>query len=278
MAFQPGPVAMAAVSPTSILNKTLSGFGQAIVGGVVPALQSNFSQSTLVNIGVNAGIGAAVNLASSVDLFSAVGLSSSALTSLVPSLLSGDVNNILAQTITNAGGVSALVDNIFNKTTAVASSETGDMWGKLEFPGAGTDGEAKANFGNSETASNYSLGTGGADVTFTLTRANRGPQEYGSATASNTPTTGNTVGTDQYTGKVPNAASPAANAAVNAKTSSMTNASSGAIGKTPFTSSGDAKLDSWAPNAPVTAPINNNLRSSDRISDDPLLQSWAPSK
>ena len=275
MAFQPGPVAMAAVSPTSILNKTLSGFGQAIVGGVVPALQSNFNQSTLINIGVNAGVGAAVNLVSSVDLFSAVGLSSSALTSLVPSILSGNINNILAQTITSAGGVGALVDSIFNKTT---SSETGEMWGKLEFPGAGTDGEAKANFGSSETAGNYSLGAGGADVTFTLTRANRGPQEFGSAKASNTPTTGNTVGTNQYTDKVPNVASPASNAATNAKTSAMTNSSSGAIGKTPFTSSGDVKLDSWAPGKSVIAPIENNLRSSDRVSDDPLLQSWAPSK
>jgi hypothetical protein len=182
-----------------------------------------------VNIGVNAAVGTAVNIASGLNLFKATGLPASAITSLVPSLLSGNINNILNNTISSAGGFANLLQNNFiggpvgNALSNLGGflggtkAKTGEKWGKKEFPGAGTEGEAPANYNKN----NYTLGTGGADVVFTLTRANRGPQEDAAAAASNTPTVKNTLSTNQFTSKVPNQASKAFSPAVLAKQKSM---------------------------------------------------------
>ena len=239
MAFTPGPVPMVGATPsvpikprnsnlTNIQTQIYQGFGNAIGTALNQTLQGGQSQS-IVNIGVNAAVGTAVNIASGLNLFKATGLPASAITSLVPSLLSGNINNILNNTISSAGGFANLLQNNFiggsvgNALSNLggflggAETQTGEKWGKLEFPGAGTEGEAPANYNNN----NYSLGTGGADVVFTLTRANRGPQEDAAAAASNTPSIKNTLGVNQFTSKVPNSASKAFSPAVLAKQKSM---------------------------------------------------------
>lgn len=239
MAFIPGPVSMVGVSPsvpikppnpnlTNIKTQIYRGFGSAINTAINQTLQGGQSQD-IVNIGVNAAVGTAVNIATGLNLFKATGLPASAITSLVPSLLSGNINNILSSTISSAGGFANLLQNNFiggsiggalsnlGGFLGGTQAQTGEKWGKKEFPGAGTEGEAPANYNNN----NYTLGTGGADVVFTLTRANRGPQEDAAAAASNTPTVKNTLSTNQFTSKVPNQASKAFSPAVLAKQKSM---------------------------------------------------------
>jgi hypothetical protein len=239
MAFIPGPVPMVGISPsvpikppnpnlTNLRTQVYQGFGSAINTALNQTLQGGQSQD-IVNIGVNAAVGTAVNIATGLNLFKATGLPASAITSLVPSLLSGNINNILSDTVNSAGGFANLLQNNFIGGSIGGAlsnlggflggtrAQTGEKWGKKEFPGAGTEGEAPANYNKN----NYTLGTGGADVVFTLTRANRGPQEFGSAAASNIPDIGNTLGTNQYTSKIPSFASSAFTPAVLAKQKSM---------------------------------------------------------
>jgi len=241
MAFTPGPVSMVGVSPsvpinlaggqkTNIKTQIYQGFGSAINTAINQTLQGGQSQD-IVNIGVNAAVGTAVNIATGLNLFKATGLPASAITSLVPSLLSGNINNILSDTINSAGGFANLLQNNFiggsfgNALGTLGGflggtrAQTGEDWGEKEFPGAGAEGEAPANYNKNR----YTLGANGADVVFTLTRAHRGPQEDAAAAASNTPTIGNTVGANQFLSshKIPSFASPAFAPSVLAKQKSM---------------------------------------------------------
>ena len=236
MAFVPGPIPMMAVNPafsadtTSnfIQNQVYSGLGQNFMAGQDQSFQGGLSNSA-VNIGLNQGLGQAVNSASGLNLFNGLGPVASSVTSLIPTALSGNINGAIGTSLISAGGFAALlgaeavVGGAIGVVSNLVGGVVGELWGLLEFPGGGQY-ESRMNFGGSH----YGLGFGGADVVFTITRANRGPQEYGSAIASNTPDFSNTVGTNQFVnGTPPNYASPAFAPASQAKLTNMFGKSTG---------------------------------------------------
>ena len=240
MAFTPGPIPMIAANPafsadtTSnfIQDQVYSGLGKNFVAGQGQSFQGNLSNSA-VNVGLNQNLGQAVKTASGLNLFNGLGPSASAITPVVPTALSGDINGAIGKSFTSAGGFASLLGSNPLVDSAVGALSTavgglGGLWGLLEFPGGGQH-ESKMNFGGSH----YGLGFGGADVTFTITRANRGPQEYGSAIASNTPDIGNTLSTNEYTVGVPDFASTAFAPASQAKITSMFGKNAASIYKLP---------------------------------------------
>ena len=230
MAFQPGPIPVIAVNPafsadtTSnfTLDQVYSGLGQNFMAGQGQTFQGGLSNSA-VNVGLSQNLGRAVGLASGLNLFNGQGPVASSITSLVPTSLSGNVNSSIGNSFGSAGNFASILqggsnpNTLTNSATSFLGSTAGQLWGLLQFPGGTGEGEAPANHGGSH----YGLGFGGADVTFSLARANRGPQEYGSALASNIPNIGNAIGTDQYTSGIPNFSSPAFSAATQAKVTTM---------------------------------------------------------
>jgi len=228
MAFTPGPIPMIAANPafsadtTSnfVQDQVYSGLGKNFIAGQGQSFQGGLSNSA-VNVGINQNLGQAVKTASGLNLFNGLGPSASSITPAVPTALSGDINGAIGKSFTSAGGFASLLGNSPLIDSAVGAVSTalgglGGLWGKLEFPGGGQH-ESRMNFGGSH----YGLGFGGADVTFTITRANRGPQEFGSANASNIPDIGNTLSTNEYTVGVPDYASKAFAPASQAKITNM---------------------------------------------------------
>ena len=229
MAFIPGPVPMMPVNPAFSADRTsnfiqdqvYSGLGQNFVASQGQTFQGGLSDS-VVNIGLNQDLGEAVNSASGLNLFNGLGPVASSVTPLIPADLSSNINGAIGNSFASAGGFASLLGNnplvgsALGAVSGLLSGIGGGLWGKLEFPGGG-EHESRANF----SGGHYSLGFGGGDVTFTITRANRGPQEYGSAIASNTPTMENTLGTNQYTTNVPNFSSKAFAPASQAKITNM---------------------------------------------------------
>ena len=231
MAFTPGPIPMMAVNPAFSADTTsnfaqdqvYSGLGQNFLAGQGQSFQGGLSNSA-VNIGLNQGLGAAVGAASGLNLFNGLGPVASSVTSLIPTALSGNINGSIGNSFAAAGsfasllGNNPLIDTAIGAVSGLIGGAVGELWGLLEFPGGGQF-ESRMNSGGSH----YGLGFGGGDVTFTITRANRGPQEYGSAIASNTPDIGNTVGANQVLSSknVPNYSSQAFSAATQAKVTNM---------------------------------------------------------
>jgi len=230
MAFIPGPIPMMAVNPAFSADTTsnftqdqvYSGLGQNFLAGQGQSFQGALSNSA-VNVGLNQSLGAAVGAASGLNLFNGAGPVASSIASLIPSALSGNINNVIGTSFAAAGGFASLLgnsplfDTALGAVSGLVGGVIGELWGLLEFPGGGQY-ESRMNFGGSH----YGLGFGGGDVVFTITRANRGPQEYGSAIASNTPDFSNTMAIGQFAeGTPPNYASPAFAPASQAKITNM---------------------------------------------------------
>ena len=228
MAFTPGPIPMIAANPafsadttrSLVQDQVYSGLGQNFLAGQGQSFQGGLSNSA-VNIGLNQNLGQAVKTASGLNLFNGLGPTASSITPSIPTALSGDINGAIGKSFTSAGGFASLLGNNPLVDSAIGALSDvvgglGGLWGKLEFPGGGQQ-EARMNNGGSH----YGLGFGGADVTFTITRANRGPQEYGSAQAANASDIGNSLKTNEFTVGVPDYASKAFAPASQAKISNM---------------------------------------------------------
>jgi hypothetical protein len=169
-------------------------------------------------------------------LTSGANLLASTITPYVTSQVAAGINQSIQSSLKSAGAfgpvLSTLGTGFVNQafqglTNSIFGNATGAGNGNATnykmFPGGGTGGESKADYGG---GSAYTTAT---DVVFNLRPANRGPQQDGLAKATNTPTTATKVPVTSNT-KVPlKKANPVANklkkAAINNNVKQINNVS-----------------------------------------------------
>ena len=231
MAFTGGPLNMVGIVPsftsnlgeqTSSLgvvqaqNQVWQGAGQAFSGGPGQPLTGDLTGSP-INIALNTDSVSGLN---GLDVGNNVQAPS--LTKFLSGTQAFSLNNQLGDSLGAAGAFGSLLSLGGSAALSAASGALSGLGGSvgagagalvgavnyIMFPGGG--GEGGANYSDVP----YTL----QDVTFSLQPANRGPQSFGSESATSFPKTMTTLPFNEYTSMPPLAGSPTANAL---KSSSM---------------------------------------------------------
>jgi len=211
MAFSGGAINVIGITPSFLttlgtqtaqngvvqgLGQVFQGAGQSFLGSAGQSLVGNLAGSA-VNIALNSVLGTKVAGPQGLSLTSGANLLASTITPYVTSQVAAGINQSIQSTLQSAGPFgpalsiagTGLVNQLFgglgNAITGAASTGTNYKM----FPGGG--GEPSADYGGSS----YTL----TDVVFTLVPANKGPQQFGMAQATNTPTTATTLPSTNFT-------------------------------------------------------------------------------
>lgn len=225
MAFTGGPLSMVGIVPsyTSNLgqqtsssgvvqaqNQVWQGAGQAFSGRPGQPLTGSLTGSA-INVALNSdslnGLGG-LNTGNNVQ--------APALGRFLSNTQAFGMNNQIGQSLGAAGAFGSLLSLGGSTALSAASSALSGVGGAvgavagalvgaanyIMFPGAG--GEGSSNYSGVP----YTL----TDVTFSLQPANKGPQSFGSSSATTFPTSSTTLPTNQFTSMPPLAGSPTANA------------------------------------------------------------------
>lgn len=172
--------------------------GSSIAGSNGQALSGGLSGSRL-NVVVGQSLGSLVN-GSGINISNGRNVLAQTLTPFITGTASSEINNQIRKALKNAGPFgdilssagSGLIDSFFNRITgggrgrSTAAPIAGATNYKM-FPGGG--GEPRANYGGNT----YTLG----EVVFSIQAANAGPQQFGSASAINSPKTKTKMGFKQ---------------------------------------------------------------------------------
>jgi len=239
MAFTGGPLNLVGVVPSyttnlgqqtsasgivQAQNQVWQGAGEAFIGKPGQPLTGNLTGSPL-NIALNPESARAISGGNASLFTSGRNVQAPSLTRFLGGPQSFAMNDQFKRTLGNAGQFGSLLSagggggGLLGAAAGLAGGAGGAVAGVagaligaanyIMFPGGG--GEGASNFSGVP----YSL----TDVTFSLQPANRGPQSFGSASATSNPTSATTLPSNQFTSMPPLAGSPTANAL---KTEAMT--------------------------------------------------------
>jgi hypothetical protein len=247
MAFEGGPLATVGITPSFItqlatqtassgvpqaLGQVWQGSGQSFFGSAGQALGGALAGSA-VNIALNSALGTNVVGPQGLSLTSGANLLASTVTPYVTGAVAAGINQSINNSLKSAGPFGPILSNLgtslvnqaFNGLTNAiaggAAAGNGNATNYKMFPGGGGPGEAPADYGGSA----YTL----TEVTFSLQRANQGPQAFGLEESLSPPKALTTVTSTEFTG-VP--------AIVESKTANVLKSSAmvGGIGKRAFSS------------------------------------------
>jgi hypothetical protein len=211
MAFQGGSLNVIGITPsfrtalgtqtsqtgvTAGLGQIWQGSGQSFLGSAGQALAGNLVGSA-VNIALNNRLGTQVVGPQGLSLSSGSNFLASSITPYVTSQVAAGINQSIQQSLQSAGAFgpflsdlsSTLLDQVQVGLSGAILGRGAQATNYKMFPGGG--GEAASDYGGVA----YTLN----DVVFTLRPANRGPQQDGLATATNTPTYATTLPVSNYT-------------------------------------------------------------------------------
>jgi hypothetical protein len=186
----------ASSAASQYVGKVWKGAGQSFLGSAGQALAGNLAGSA-VNIAVNSVLGTSVSGPQGLSLNSGANILASTLTPYVTSSVAAGINQNIEKSLKSAGpfgpALSGLATGFVNQATqgitnaifGAAIPGGGSATNYKMFPGGGGEGEAPADYGGSA----YTL----EDVTFSLRRANVGPQQDGDAQTGNSPKTTTTI-------------------------------------------------------------------------------------
>lgn len=225
MAFAGGQIPLIGVGLGGLTG--VNGGGSGVGGGGFGRPLVNNAINTAVNVGLSTALGDSISQSIGLDLTAGQNILK---TQVTPFLTTG-VTQALNQTVSNSlgglGPAAPVVSQIFSQaTTALGLSFLGGLFGvqgswngvsspTRQWPGAGS--EPDANYGSS----NFSGGTGGPDVIFSIRPANQGPQLTGSEAFSVSDLSPTTVALNAFTGTPPNITGDAYSPAFLAKAESM---------------------------------------------------------
>ena len=238
MAFTGGPLDLVGVVPSyttnlgqqtsasgvvQAQNQVWQGAGEAFIGKPGQPLTGDLTGSPL-NIALNPESARAISGGNTSLFTSGRNVQAPSLTRFLGGPQSFAMNDQIKKTLggagqfgslLSAGGRSGSAGGVLGAVSSFGGGAGGALSGLIGaanyimFPGGG--GEGASNFAGVP----YSL----TDVTFSLQPANRGPQSFGSSSATSNPTSSTTLPSNQFTSMPPLAGSPTANAL---KTQSMT--------------------------------------------------------
>jgi hypothetical protein len=170
--------------------------GASINGSKGQALSGGLSNSQ-INVVLGQSLGSLVN-GSGVNISGGRNVLAQTLTPFVTGTTSAAINNQIRKALRKAGPFgdilssagSGLIDGFFKRITGSGGGRAAPIARGTNykmFPGGG--GEPRANYGGNT----YTLG----EVVFSIQAANAGPQQFGSASAVNSPKTKNKMGFKQ---------------------------------------------------------------------------------
>ena len=215
MAFLGGALNVIGITPSFItqtatqaastrFTQVFQGSGQSFQGSAGQSLAGHQIGSA-VNIALNSALGTQVAGPQGLSLTSGANLLASTITPYVTSQVAAGINQSIQNSLKSAGAfgpvLSTLGTGFVNQafqglTNSIFGNATGGGNGNATnykmFPGGGTGGESKADYGG---GSAYTL----TDVVFNLRPANRGPQQSGLEQATNDPKSITSIPASQFT-------------------------------------------------------------------------------
>lgn len=182
------------------LGQVWQGSGQSFFGQAGQALGGALAGSA-VNIALNSAFNTAVPGPQGFSLNSGANILASTITPYVTSSVSAGINQNIQKSLQNAGPFGPVLSGIGTGLVNQATQGITNAIFGAATPGSGTNIKMFPGADDSDPSSSYrdNLYTL-TDIVFSLKPAYQGPQSEGDAQATNSPTTGTTVGVGQVAG------------------------------------------------------------------------------